>query len=662
MDVKIQFRILLILALGAIFALPFYSGDKVFASVTSGCLFLAIGLFIEMKVISFLGYIKSNLQKISNGEDIELTKQNGVGEIAKYMQVVSSYLNAINKTQAVIEFNMDGTIITANKNFCNAMGYNLTEIQGKHHSMFVEKEYKNSVDYKKFWETLNKGEYQSDEYKRLGKNDKEIWILASYNPIIVDDVPVKVVKYATDITKDKLQNIDFIGQLQAINKSQAVIEFNMDGSIITANENFCNAVGYKLNEIKGKHHSLFADEQYKRSQEYKDFWAELNKGEYQAGEFKRIGKGGKEVYIQASYNPIYDLNGKPFKVVKYATNTTEAVKTRMENEAGAKEAVSVLQSLAQGDLTIDMKGKYDGVFSAIKEAINSTLSKLTHISGNIKESTGSLSSSANEISSASADLSQRTENQASTLEQTAASMEEITSTVENNSKNARDANIFAHDAKAIAQEGGDVVKKVVGAMEKITSSSAKIADIIGVIDEIAFQTNLLALNAAVEAARAGDAGKGFAVVASEVRALAGRSSQASKEIKELINESVCQVKDGSVLVEKAGTTLDKVVDSFNKLAGIISDISISSEEQTRGIAEINLAITQLDSATQENAAMVEETTASAQLLTQLAKNLNNLVGFFKSNKSGQRFGDKQNNEMMKIASDNAQTTKRKKVA
>jgi methyl-accepting chemotaxis protein len=662
MDIKIQFRILFILALGVVCALPFYSGDKVFASVTSGCLFLAIGLFIEMKVISLLSYIKSNLQKISNGEDIELTKQNGVGEIAKYMQVVSSYLNAINKTQAVIEFNMDGTIITANKNFCNAMGYNLTEIQGKHHSMFVEKEYKNSIDYKKFWETLNKGEYQSDEYKRLGKNGKEIWILASYNPIIIDGVPVKVVKYATDITKDKLQNIDFIGQLQAINKSQAVIEFNMDGSIITANENFCNAVGYKLNEIKGKHHSLFADEQYKRSQEYKDFWAELNRGDYQAGEFKRFGKNGKEVYIQASYNPIYDLNGKPFKVVKYATNTTEAVKTRMENEAGAEEAVSVLQSLAQGDLTIDMKGKYDGVFSAIKEAINSTLSKLTQISGNIKESTGALSSSANEISSASADLSQRTENQASTLEQTAASMEEITSTVENNSKNARDANIFAHDAKAIAQEGGDVVKKVVGAMEKITSSSAKIADIIGVIDEIAFQTNLLALNAAVEAARAGDAGKGFAVVASEVRALAGRSSQASKQIKDLISESVCQVKDGSVLVEKAGTTLDKVVDSFNKLAGIISDISISSEEQTRGIAEINLAITQLDSATQENAAMVEETTASAQLLTQLANNLNNLVGFFKSNKSGQRFGDKQNNEMLQVASDNAQTPKRKKVA
>jgi methyl-accepting chemotaxis protein len=541
MDVKIQFRILLILALGVVCALPFYSGDKVFTSVTSGCLFLAIGLFIEMKIISLLGYIKSNLKKIYSGEDIKLSDKNGISEIVNYMQMMKSYFAAMNKTQAVIEF-------------------------------------------------------------------------------------------------------------------------NMDGSIITANENFCNVMGYKLSEIQGKHHSIFADEQYKKSQEYKEFWAALNKGEYQASEFKRISKDGKEVYIQASYNPIYDLNGKPFKVVKYATNTTEAVKARIENEAGAEEAVSVLQSLAQGDLTIDMKGKYDGVFSAIKEAINSTLTKLTQISGNIKESTGALSSSANEISSASADLSQRTENQASTLEQTAASMEEITSTVENNSKNARDANIFAHDAKAIAQEGGDVVKKVVGAMEKITSSSTKIADIIGVIDEIAFQTNLLALNAAVEAARAGDAGKGFAVVASEVRALAGRSSQASKEIKELINESVCQVKDGSVLVEKAGTTLDKVVDSFNKLAGIISDISISSEEQTRGIAEINLAITQLDSATQENAAMVEETTASAQLLTQLAKNLNNLVGFFKANKSGQNVSGEQNNEMMQIASDNSQAPKRKKVA
>ncbi len=305
------------------------------------------------------------------------------------------------------------------------------------------------------------------------------------------------------------------------------------------------------------------------------------------------------------------------------------------SEKGLNEIKEVITSLAEGDLTKKIDGEYQGMFDEIKQAVNETIEKLKQISGEIKEAAGSVSASAGEISSSSADLSKRTEGQASTLEQTAASMEEITGTVRSNAKNSQDANTFATEAKAVAQEGGDVVKRVVGAMEKITASSTKISDIISVIDEIAFQTNLLALNAAVEAARAGDAGKGFAVVADEVRALAGRSSAASKQIKELINQSVDQVKDGSSLVEKAGVTLDKVVDSFNKLAGLISEITVAGEEQAQGINEINTAVSQMDSATQENAAMVEEATASAQTLSELATNLNDLVGFFKVDENDQ---------------------------
>ncbi len=238
------------------------------------------------------------------------------------LRELEAELSALSKSQAVIEFSMDGIIITANENFLSVMGYSLPEVQGKHHSIFIDSQLKNSQEYRQFWDTLNRGEFQAAEYKRIGKNGKEVWIQASYNPIIgPDGKPMKVVKYATDVSAQKLQNADYLGQINAIKKSQAVIEFNMDGTITDANDNFLNALGYSLQEIKGKHHSMFVEASYRLSVEYRQFWESLNRGEFQAAEYRRIGKGGKDVWIQASYNPIMDLNGKPFKVVKYATET-----------------------------------------------------------------------------------------------------------------------------------------------------------------------------------------------------------------------------------------------------------------------------------------------------------------------------------------------------
>jgi methyl-accepting chemotaxis protein len=250
---------------------------------------------------------------------------------------------AIGRAQAVISFEMDGTIVTANENFLRAMGYALAEIQGKHHSMFVEPAMRDSAAYREFWATLNRGEYQAAEYKRIGKGGREVWILASYNPVLDEKgKPFRVVKFATDVTKEKLATADLAGQIAAIGKSQAVIEFNMDGTIIGANSNFLGAVGYALDEIRGRHHSMFIDPSERDGAAYREFWAALNRGEYQAAEYKRIGKGGKEIWIQASYNPILDLNGKPFKVVKYATDVTAQVLTRMGNERvrGMMESVA----------------------------------------------------------------------------------------------------------------------------------------------------------------------------------------------------------------------------------------------------------------------------------------------------------------------------------
>ncbi|MBR0834761.1 PAS domain-containing methyl-accepting chemotaxis protein [Bradyrhizobium manausense] len=255
----------------------------------------------------------------------------------------ASKIAAIGRAQAVIEFKLDGTIVSANENFCRTLGYSLAEIQGKHHSLFVADAERNGTAYREFWAALNRGDYQAGEFKRIGKGGREVWILASYNPLLDENgKPYGVVKFATDVTAEKLRNADLAGQIAAIDKAQAVIEFNMDGTIITANPNFLSALGYSLSEIKGKHHSMFVEPSERDGGAYREFWAALNRGQYQAAEYKRIGKGGKEVYIQASYNPILDLNGKPFKVVKYATDTTKQVLVRMGNERvrGMMESVA----------------------------------------------------------------------------------------------------------------------------------------------------------------------------------------------------------------------------------------------------------------------------------------------------------------------------------
>ena len=282
-------------------------------------------------------------------------------------------ISAIGRAQAVIEFNMDGTIATANENFLKTLGYSLGEIQGKHHSMFVEPSERDSVAYREFWASLNRGDYLAAEYKRIDKGGKEIWILASYNPILDDKgKPFKVVKFATDVTGQKLTTADLAGQIEAIGKSQAVIQFNMDGTIITANDNFLNTLGYSLSEIKGRHHSMFVEAGERDSAAYREFWAGLNRGQYQAGEYQRVGKGGKEVWIQASYNPILDLNGKPFKVVKYATNTTAQVLARMGNErvrgmmesvaAGAEELNASVREISEA-----MTKSRQGATSAVEQ-------------------------------------------------------------------------------------------------------------------------------------------------------------------------------------------------------------------------------------------------------------------------------------------------------
>ena len=438
------------------------------------------------------------------------------------------------------------------------------------------------------------------------------------------------------VGKQRVQNADFAVQIAAISKAQAVIEFKMDGTIVSANENFLRTMGYSLSEIQGRHHSMFAEPAFASSPEYREFWARLNRGESVASEFKRIGKGGKEVWIQASYNPILDFNGTPYKVVKYATDITPAKNMEQkvrEDAAELQQKVAAIttsvNALAAGDFTQQAPDLGTDTVGQMAVALNKAIDSVRAALEGVREVSEQLADASGQLSSASDEISTGAQEQASSLEETASTLEEITATVKQNSDSAQQARQLASSSKEVAEKGGAVVSHAVEAMGEINQSSKKIADIITTIDEIAFQTNLLALNAAVEAARAGEQGRGFAVVASEVRNLAQRSATAAKEIKALIQDSVKKVGAGTDLVNQSGSTLGEIVTSVKRVTDIITEIAAASKEQSTGIDQVNKAVSQMDTVTQRNASQTEEMSATAQTLTDQAAQLRDLVARFK---------------------------------
>jgi len=711
---------------------------------------------------------------------------------------------ALNKSLAVIEFEPSGNIITANANFLNAMGYRLEEIQGQHHAIFVDDQETQSPEYQQFWQRLRTGEFMSDEFKRFAKNGKEIWIQATYNPIIDSNGNVvKVIKFASDITAQKelekkskrdadlsnalrvcqanvmianndLEIIFVNDQVQKMLKfreealKEVLPNFSVDSLVGTCVDDFHKQPSHQREvlrtltepfkttlKIADLIFSLIATPWLSVSgsrlgtivewQDITDSVAKAEAEKREAEENLRVRRaldrvatntmiadaGNIIIYMNEAVlnmmkaaesdlrkdlpnfnssnligqnidvfhkNPAHQRNmlaklsstysteiyvgGRTFglvanpiftpenerigTVVEWEDRTAEVaiekeiaglvaaagngdLEARVE-EAGkqgfflrlaqglnslvsivddaVKDTGNMLDAMANGDLSKRIEQEYQGSFDKLKRDANATADKLTEVINRINTSATLVASGAEEISQGNADLSQRTEEQASSLEETASSMEEMTSTVRQNADNAKEVNELAEETRTKAQKGGEVVNRAVTSMSAINESSKKIADIISVIDEIAFQTNLLALNAAVEAARAGEQGRGFAVVAGEVRNLAQRSAAAAKEIKELIRDSVGKVEDGTLLVNESGSTLQEIVTAVQRVTAMISDIAQASEEQSSGIEQVNKAIAQMDEMTQQNAALVEEASAAGESMAEQANDMRRLLNFF----------------------------------
>jgi methyl-accepting chemotaxis protein len=477
-------------------------------------------------------------------------------------------IHALNRSQAVIEFELDGTIVDANDNFLNTVGYRRDEVIGKHHKMFVDPDFAGSAEYRSFWEALRRGEYQAREFMRLAKGGRHIWIQASYNPLLDrNGRPYKVVKFATDVTDQKLRCADFESQIEAIHKSQAVIEFALDGSILTANDNFLKTTGYARDEIVGKHHGMFVEPSYRRSSDYRVFWDSLRRGEYQAGEYKRIGKGGRPVWIQATYNPVHGADGRLLKVVKFATDITPQVEQRERR-------------------------------AELQKSIDADLAEITASVGSASQRMAAMASASTQSSS--------------TMQAAAGGAEELAASVGEISRQTAVALTISKQAVEQADQTGQIVSSLAVAAQKI-------GDVVQLINSIAAQTNLLALNATIEAARAGESGRGFAVVAAEVKSLASQTARATGEIGNQISEVQASTGNAVAVIKAISETISEVnqisasiAASVEEQSAVTQSISSNMQVAALGVADITSNMGEIAEATRSIDAATRKVQAASR--------------------------------------------------
>ncbi len=486
----------------------------------------------------------------------------------------TNVLDALQKSYAMISFRPDGTILDANENFCRVMGYSSDEVIGRKHKMFLTESEAEGAAYRQFWDELRAGVFHSEEFSRIRKDGETVWIQATYNPVKDrSGKVVRIVKLASDITANRVRRFKYQSTMDAIERSQALIRFDMQGNIMAANPVFGEAMGYSPTEVEGKHHSMFCDPEMVKSPAYHEFWDQLRAGKFQSGEFKRFRKDGSEIWIQATYNPVFDFNGNPTSVVKLAIDVTASVKARLRR-------AEVRDQVSRG---------------------------LESVSRNI------------------ADAGHKTDQASSASGKAATMVQSVAAAAEELSASFQEVGLQVTGAVNVAQKAVAETRQTAEVMDMLSTAAQSIGQVVELINSIAEQTNLLALNATIEAARAGEAGKGFAVVASEVKNLAGQTASAIGNI----TQQIAAVQDNTAGAVDAINRIGGVIGQIEEIASGISaaveeqvavtrDISANMGEAATDVSQVSEAMSDIARGNEALQASADEISLAAQSLNEQA--------------------------------------------
>jgi methyl-accepting chemotaxis protein len=563
----------------------------------------------------------------------------------KYLDALAC-ITAVGRSRAIIEFTMEGKTITANANFLKVSGYTLDEILGTDFAFFQHPADRDSEHSRALWEGLNRGEFYSGEYRHLGQGGRDLWLNATLNPVFdADGKPYKVAIYASDVTAKKKSGADYQSQIEAISKSQAIIEFDMNGMIMRANDNFMTLLGYSQAELEGKHHSMFVDADYRNSPGYKELWAQLNRGAYQYGEFKRLTKSGGTVYIQATYNPVFDLNGRPYKVVKFANDVTKQVMQRLEAEeaeARDREAAKELQlridtllevvaEAAEGNLTReitvtgnDVAGQMATGLSRLFADLRASIASISETAAGVAFSSHELSTISQQLSSSSNNAAQQARSVSSGSDQVSVNVSIVAASADEMLASIREISKSASEAARVAKTAVNLADGTTQTITKLGASSQEIGKVVKVITSIAQQTNLLALNATIEAARAGEAGKGFAVVANEVKELAKETARATEEISQKIDAIQTDTKAAIKAIADVSEIINEVNDISNTIASAVEEQTATTNEIGRNVSDAARGTSDIARNIKLVAASTDQTTSAAQGVETAAHKLNDM--------------------------------------